>query len=161
MKIGFVILLTSLLLSYQNKILPQNKQTLIDTLPQGKKIDSLKSSHIYPDVIDKQNILKADISKNDSSFSVFGSISKDYRIFGYQKPDTNAKRLILFSVFTRDVENNPYHCEYGAYYQTSSMNNSEIKFKSVIGSFVKTELYINGLKTADLFFEKKWVNFSE
>lgn len=135
-------------------------KTLADTLPKSSNSSPLKS-HIYPDAIDEQNILKAEISKGDGSFTVFGDIKKDYRIFGYEQPDTNSKRLIVFSVFTRDVQGNPYKCDYDAFYATSSMKNSHITFKSVAGSFVKTELYTDGQKVADLYFEKKWIEFTD
>lgn len=51
---------------------------------------------------------KAMINLSDSSLTVYENIRADYRIFGYQKPDTNSRKMILFSVFTSDVENNPY-----------------------------------------------------
>jgi hypothetical protein len=162
MKFVIVLLIFAFLFSCHNATKSPISNASSDTLPKlSNKSDSLQSPHIYPDTIDEQNIQKAEISKSDSSFSVFDNIRKDYRIFGYEQPDTNSKRLIVFSVFTRDVDANPYKCDYGAFYKTSSMENAQIKYKSVVGSFVETELYTGGRKTADLFFERKWIEFTD
>ena len=72
--------------------------------------------------------LKATISKADSIISLTANIRRDPRIFGYQKPDINSKKMILLSVFTKDVEGNPFKCAYGSYYQTSNMKSMDIKF---------------------------------
>jgi hypothetical protein len=125
----------------------------------GKPSDTLPFTHIYPDAIYEDDIEKAQISKGDSSFFVYNNIRKDYRIFGYQRPDTNSKRLILFSVFTRDVENNPYKCTYGAYYGSLGMNSIQIKFVADKGSFIIADLIIERKNAAKLYFEKKWIEF--
>lgn len=159
MKIEFLIVIV-FLFSCNNATNDPTQITSADTLPNSqKKVDTLQSQNDYPDLIDEQNISKAQVSKDDSSFYVFGNIKKDYRIFGYENPDTNSKRLILFSVFTRDVENNPYKCRYGAFYQTSSMENMEIKYQGNVGSFIKTEMFSRGKKVTDLFFDKNWIEF--
>jgi len=161
-KIGSLLLLYSLLWACHNTSNPGVGNDVPKISAQrGIKIDSSLPLHVYPDEIDEQNLLKAEVSRRDSSFSVFENIRRDYRIFGYQRPDTNSKRMILFSVFTRDVDQNPYDCPYGSFYQSSSMENSEIKYQSVVGPFVATELYVDGRKVADLYFEKKWIEFTD
>lgn len=76
-------------------------------------------------------------------------------IYGYENADVNSKKLICFSSFTKDVENNPHQCVYGAYYDTSEL---EIYFAGNSGDFVKLKM-----KTAkgDVYFymEKKHIVF--
>ena len=159
---GNVMWLCLFLCSCHDAVRSSSSTVTADTVPLvQKEIDSSQQIHIYPDRIDEGYISKAAINRQDSSFFVYGNIRKDYRIFGYERPDTNSKRMILFSVFTRDVENNPYKCKYGAFYQTASMDSLEIKYSSDTGSFVMTQLYINGRKADDIFFEKKWIEFTD
>lgn len=77
-------------------------------------------------------------------------------IYGYERADINSKKLICFSSFTKDVENNPHQCTYGAFYDTSDL---DIRYDSNAGDFVKLRM-----KTAsgDVYFyiEKKNINFN-
>jgi hypothetical protein len=137
------------------RIIVTNSNKHRDTIPRQKDV--------FPDELDWSNIHKAQVSLKDSLLWIRGDIKKDYRIFGYERPSTNSKRLILFSVFTRDVENNPYNCPFGAYYSTSDMafEDTRFKFKGVSGDFVKTDLISEGVLLAAFYFEKKWVQFSK
>ena len=117
------------------------------------------SQNTYPDRISEEDIQKAEISKRDSMFWIGQNIRKDYRIIGYEKPDVNSRRLVIFSVFTRDVQNNPYQCPFGAYYG-SALNDVKIKYKGRVGNFIVAELTKKN-ETATMYFEKKWVKFSD
>jgi hypothetical protein len=132
----------------------------VDTLP--KNIRSNKKTFL-PDTIDWSNIQKAKISLKDSLLWVYQNIRKDYRIIGYEEASIKSKPLILFSVFTQDVENNPYGCYFGAFYSTSDLRLKDvrIKFKAIQGQFVKTNLIINNVVTTSLYFERKWIAFSK
>ncbi|MGB8191513.1 MAG: serine hydrolase [Chitinophagaceae bacterium] len=121
--------------------------------------DTLRATYNYPDIISEESMQRAQISKRDSILLVNQNIRKDYRIFGYERPDTSSSRLILFSVFTRDVQNNPYRCTYGAYYSSPAIKEKEIKFIGHAGAFVKTALIIQGKIVCELYFEKRWVEF--
>jgi hypothetical protein len=116
----------------------------------------------YPDAIDPGSIQKATISLGDSLLDVFPDIRSDYRVIGYAKPDICSRRQILFSVFTKDVENNPYECRYGAFYSTSSgdYHDIAIKYTGKTKYFIKTQLYIKGQKMGELFFERRWVRLT-
>jgi ribosomal protein S24E len=105
---------------------------------------------------------KAIIDLNDSSFTVYQNIRADYRIFGYQKPDTSAKKMILFSVFTSDVEDNPYKCPLGSYYYSGALQDTKIKYIKNNGKFVETHLIkeTNILPTP-IFFLRNWVEFEK
>jgi hypothetical protein len=115
----------------------------------------------FPDAIHPDNILKAEVSLSDSSIWVGGDIKKDYRIFAYEHPSTKAKPLILFSVFTKDVANNPYQCKYGAYYSADDLFSKEVKlkYKDISGQFIKAHYWVGDKVTDTLYFERKWVTF--
>ncbi len=102
---------------------------------------------------------KATISLKDSSFIVEQNKFYDHQIFGYEKPDTKSKKIILISCFTYDVENNPYKCKYGAFYTTNSIDSFEIKFVTKTNFFVKCKLLDKERIITNLFFEKRFVEF--
>jgi len=130
-----------------------------DTAISTKKRDSINKINSANIETDKANTAKAYVSKDDSSISLTGNIRLDYRIFGYEKPDTSSKKQILFSVFTDDVEGNPFNCTYGAYYQTSDMNDMEIKYISTDGQFVKANILKGRGPQAIIFIDKRWIEF--
>jgi hypothetical protein len=100
----------------------------------------------------------AQISKSDSSFWVSANIKNDYRIFGYAAPDVNSEKLILFSVFTKDVQDNPYKCRLGAYYGSNRIESGEIKYMKDTGKFVKT-IFQDDKKNFEIFFPRAQVKF--
>jgi hypothetical protein len=101
--------------------------TLADSLKVNENsinttlLDSVDKANNESVITSGDNITKAYVSASDSSISLASNMRQDHRIFGYEKPDTKSKRLLLLSVFTNDVENNPFGCELGAYYDTSGM----------------------------------------
>ncbi len=77
----------------------------------------------------------------------------DHRIFGFSKPSYDSKLMILFSIYTDDVKNNPYKCSLGAYYDTTSF---DIVYLKTVGDFIKTKIkHLN--QENIVYFEKKWV----
>lgn len=110
--------------------------------------------------MDSDNLTKAMVSKADSSITVNANIRLDHRIFGYAAADTNSRKLLLFSVFTDDVEGNPYECPFGSYYDTSGMEDLDLKFVKKEGNFVKADLLKEKKTIGSVFFDKNWVEFS-
>jgi hypothetical protein len=102
---------------------------------------------------------KIEISKKDSIMSLYSSMQKECRIFGYEKPNKNSRKMILISIWTFDVKGNPSNCKYGSYYETNSMDDMELKYIGKEDSFVKAALIKNKIKTAIIYFEQKWVKF--
>jgi hypothetical protein len=99
---------------------------------------------------------KAYISRSDSTIWVAQNKYQDHRIFGYQKPDTSSKRMILISVFTNDVEGNPFKCPLGSYYDTASMEDMTLKYLATEGQFIKVNVIkTDGMHTI-VYIEKKW-----
>jgi len=109
--------------------------------------------------LEGDHLNKLEISKNDSIVRLYSNIRLDHRIFGYEKPDLGAKKKILFSVFTFDVEDNPCNCAFGSFYETSSMKGITMKYIGKEKSFVKVAVLKNNIKLGDVYFEKKWVEF--
>jgi len=157
----------------------KNNKTVKTRLPDTSKTDSVakikSNEHISQTKVHKPDTIrnvkatqmnedafqKAIISLQDSSLVVYGNIREDYRIFGYEQPDTNSRKLIFFSVFTTDVKGNPYHCPYGAYYSTTDMINSEIKYLSNAGNFIKANFIKDKAVLSPIYILKDWVKFEE
>lgn len=152
----------------------KNNTTLADTSSSANKVesiqkDSLKSSPtntenseaVVQNEINEASIQKAIVYRSDSSLNMFENIRADYRIFGYQKPDTNSKKLLLVSVFTNDVKDNPYHCEYGAYYSSNAMENTRLKYVRKTGDFIEANLIKDEVILTPIFFQKNWVEFKD
>jgi hypothetical protein len=101
-------------------------------------------------------ITKAYIDLETDEFSIRADMKRDHRIFGYQEPDSNSKRLILFSIFTNDVEGNPFELPLGAYYDTTEMEDISIKYIGQNDDFIETEIMIEG-ESNTVYFERTWV----
>lgn len=115
-----------------------------------------KQSHVFTDA---EYLNKLQVSKQDGTVRLHSDIKKDHRIFGYEKPDVKSKRKILFSVFTFDVKDNPCNCEFGSYYETSSMKDITLKYVGEVKSFIEVDLLQSDTKLGTVYFEKKWVEF--
>ena len=105
------------------------------------------------------------ISIADSSFGVYTdpeNYNLEHRFFGYEKPDTTSIKLIVYSAFTDDIENNPHQCSLGAYYSTD-MNDLEfdgvIKFISEDENFVKMKFIKGSGEGVVFYFEQEWIKF--
>jgi len=131
-----------------------------DSIPVKKLIKKDTVRNYKDTQMSEEFFQKAIIDLRDSSLTVYQNIRADYRIFGYQKPDTNSRKMILFSVFTSDVENNPYQCPLGSYYYSSSMQDTKIKYTKKTGAFVEAHLIKdNDILPYAVYFLKDWVTF--
>lgn len=110
---------------------------------------------------------KAAVAAKDSIIEIYARLGpgyKDYRAFGYAKPDTLSKKMILISLFTSDVKGNPFDCPFGAFYDTDRMRNatdSQLKYLDQNGNFVKAAILKNHQKQTTVYIEKKWVDFEK
>ena len=122
--------------------------------------DSLDAANAKMVSEDQSFLQKATISK-DSVVWVIADMRKDHRIYGFDKAGLNARRIILFSIFTNDVENNPFQLAYGAYYETAGLKGRHLKFISREGNFLKTHLRENRTNRllSIIYFERKWFEF--
>ena len=140
-----------------------------DTIPAGKKVTE---NATRPDSVNKTNsntvatedesyIQKATVSKSDSSIWLAANMKLDHRIFGYAKPDTTSRKMILISIFTNDVKGNPFKCLFGSYYETNGMADMELKYVSTEGHFVKANILKNNVIEGLVYFGKEWIKFEE
>ena len=123
--------------------------------------DATERSIYLPPEISGEAMQSAVVKKRDSSFHVYNNIRADYRIIGYELPDTNARKMVLFSVFTSDVKDNPFNCPYGAYYDSSQRDEVVIKYTGEQQSFIQARISGNSKKPVTVYFQKKWVEFEE
>lgn len=147
------------------------KSTAIDTTEKTNKLaratvelsrlDSIEMANNKSVIESGDDITKAFVSLTDGDSTIYltANIRQDHRIIGYAKPDTKSERLLLLSLFTDDVEKNPFGCKLGAYYDTSGMGELTLKYVSTTGNFVKA-LAIGSKNTpTPIYFEKKWIEF--
>ncbi len=85
----------------------------------------------------KREVVQHYLSSDGSTIKLTANITQDHRIFGYANPDNKSERLLLLSVFTNDVENNPFQCKLAAFYETSGMKDLTLKYISTTKNFVK------------------------
>ncbi len=142
-----------------------------DTTEDNIKTTQATEYHTNLDSIDKvnnasilaseNNITKAFVflKDGDSTINLTANIRQDHRIFGYSKPDIKSERLLLLSVFTDDVENNPFGCKLGAYYDTGGMDEMTLKYVSTNGNFVQATATDKTNKSTTIYFEKEWIEF--
>ncbi len=125
------------------------------------KLDSIEKSNNESVIASGKDITTAFVflKNGDSTISLTVNIRKDHRIFGYAKPDIKSERLLLLSVFTNDVENNPFDCKLGAYYDTGGMDELTLKYNSKTGNFIKVIATDKENNSTTIYFEKKWIKF--
>lgn len=125
------------------------------------KLDSLDNANNTSVMNSGDDITRAYVmlSSGDSSIYLTANIRKDHRIFGYAAPDIHSEKLLLLSVFTDDVENNPFQCKLGAYYDTNDMSALKLKYIETAGNFVRAYAVDTAGNRTTLYFEKKWIEF--
>ena len=128
----------------------------------NSKLDSIDFTNNQTIINDEEYINKVVVSLSDSTIFLTANMKLDHRIFGYSKPNTQSKKLLLLSIFTNDVENNPFKCELGAYYDTNRMENMDLKFIQSIKDFVEVTVFDhNSNKVTTVYFEKRFIEFYE
>lgn len=98
------------------------------------------------------------LKEKDSAIYLLANMRLDHRFYGYAQPDTKSEKLILFSIFTNDVKDNPFGLKLGAYYGTSGMaDNIQLKYIATQGNYIKAFGIQNNQETTVVYFEKKWI----
>ena len=127
----------------------QNKMKKLMTI-YGAILFALLTNFCY-----SQNL--PSINKADKSFSLYMDKYDDTPlIYGYKLPDLKSEKLICFSSFTSDVDNNPHKCVLGAYYKTGDLS---IEYITIEGSFVKLKFKVEGKQDTLFYIEKKNIKF--
>ncbi|MVZ66556.1 hypothetical protein GQF61_11855 [Sphingobacterium sp. DK4209] len=103
----------------------------------------------------EENCNKFLISDNNEMLLV-ARIRCDYRIVGYSSPSLKSKPLILFSVFTKDVESKT-QLPLGNYYATTGLEDGSIYYVKTRGNYIQAR-YISTAEQKTVYFEKKYVD---
>jgi len=159
--LSFIILLPFLFIGCKNDtVVDTSEPTKMDTvtIKETQKPTTNSDSVGSKDEIDEEFTQKATVNKNDSTIWIQVNMRLDHRIFGYEKPDVKSKKMILYSIFTDDVEGNPFQCPYGAYYDTTRYQDMILKFQENIGDFAKVKIITDEAQHT-VYFEKKWLEF--
>ncbi|MBC8047158.1 MAG: hypothetical protein H7Y00_10210 [Fimbriimonadaceae bacterium] len=158
-----LILFLIIIACKQTKINSVSNDNASGSIPEKNRIskqylDSLdRVNNDY--VFNAYNINKAFINLSDSSIHLIADMHRDHRIFGYRKPDIKSERLLLISIFTDDVQNNPFNCKLGSYYDTSSANDLNLKYMTTEGEFIKVSATDKLNQPVIIFIEMKWIEF--
>src|SRR4030095_10074 len=80
----------------------------------------------------------ARVDKKTKEFYIPASPKTQYRIFGYEYPNTTTRKMICFSSYTGDVGANMYNCPLGSSFDTSLLKEGDkIVYLGVAGSYSK------------------------
>ena len=127
----------------------QNKMKKLMTI-SGAILFTLLTNFCY-----SQNL--PSINKTDKSFSLYmDKYDETPLIYGYKLPDLKSEKMICFSSFTSDVDNNPHKCVLGAYYETGDLN---IEYITIEGNFVKLKFKEEGKQDTLFYVETEYIKF--
>jgi hypothetical protein len=100
------------------------------------------------------------VDKKTGEFTAATNKHSYFRVFGYEKADTNSRKLICISVFTDDVDKNKYKCPLGAYYGNIGFTKGEaIFYISTMGEFAKFKFVDATKKETIIYMLKKLIDF--
>jgi hypothetical protein len=134
--------------------------TPADTIDnEAALLDSIDRANNESIIAKGDKITKAFVFSSDSTIFFTVNARLTHRFFGYALPNIKSKRLILFSIFSSDVDNNPFGCELGAYYDTKEIRYFALKYLVTTGDFIKAIAIDKNYRTTDIYFEKKWIEF--
>lgn len=132
-------------------------QSQNDNQPVSEELKKIDRENAQSVIRAGDQLTKMYVFLPDSLLDLRGHKIKDHRIFGYEKPDTLSKRLLLFSVFTNDVEGNPYGFEMGAHYELPTRTNLRLKYLSHDDAFVEALAIDSANTKRKVYFETSWV----
>lgn len=148
----------------KNEDNPSTKSTLeVNTRSERSSADQTFTNELELTPIDSNYLSKGYIEK-DSSVWVPQSSRRDYRIFGYQEPSQASKKLFLISIFTSEVENNPFGCKYGSYYDSGAMIDEvgiRLKYIAKTPEFWQIALLKEGKIIDYSYVEDMWLEFMD
>lgn len=90
------------------------------------------------------------------SLKLVSHMTSRHRILCYDSPSLTANPILLYSIYTSDVQNNPFGFEFGAYYDEIGPD-SKMYFLGFDGDFVKAEYIDKAGKEHIVYFERHWL----
>jgi hypothetical protein len=98
---------------------------------------------------------KGQVDKKTKEFFVSATPKTEYRIFGYEYPNTSTRKMICFSSYTYDVSDNLNKCPLGSYFDSGRLKEGDrIIYFGNVGSFGKMN-FISGRGTKTVFYIPK------
>jgi hypothetical protein len=92
------------------------------------------------------------VVKKTKEFYISSDAKGDYRFFGYEFPDNNSQKMICFSSYRGDVNDNANKCPLGSYYDTGRMKpGDKINYITEVKGFGKM-LYISATGKKAIFY---------
>ncbi|PTT00908.1 hypothetical protein DBR11_08700 [Pedobacter sp. HMWF019] len=151
---------TNIVLADTSKPAPKSVQKPAPKKEFTSRLDSIEKTNNASVIASGDDVTKAYVYLHggDSTINLTAYMRKDHRFFGYAAPDVTSERLILFSIFTDDVQNNPFGCKLGAYYETR-MDSLTLKYVSTKGNFIQAKAINKTNQSTTVYFEKKWIDF--
>jgi hypothetical protein len=143
--------------NYTNSTVDTNITKAHSNLSKTDSIDKINNETIAKSGNDTNKAFVF-LKDGDSTIYLTANMKLDHRIFGYSQPDIKSEKLLLLSVFTNDIEKNPFGCRLGAYYDTDAMSDLTLKYVSTIGQFVKANTIDKSNKSTIIYFEKRWID---
>jgi hypothetical protein len=122
-------------------------------------LDSIAAANTQSVLESGNNITKAYINPEDSSFFIVANMRLDHRMIGYQNPDTTSAGLILFSIFTNDVDGNPFGYPLGAYYDSYELEHLNLKYAGQHEGFAHILAKKANSEPTSIYFEQRWIAF--
>lgn len=145
---------------YQKELTDNRMETLKNWVAGTEEGDVCSGSIKIIQDIDPKNMGMATIEK-DSTIWMKADMKKDHRIFGYKKNDIYSQKMILLSIFTKEVDNNPFGCNYGAFYDTNGMEDFRLKYITTVGDFLKIQIIRENEIIDEVYMLKKWFLFDK
>ncbi|AWA30959.1 hypothetical protein HYN48_13215 [Flavobacterium magnum] len=122
-------------------------------------LDSIEKANSKQMEIAGSNLNKLTVSRIDSTIWMNSTmpINNRHRIFGYDKPNKKSEKLLLISIFTSDVERNPFGFAFGAFYFTDF--NHYMKYLKSEEDFILANYIEYGKLKGKIYIPKENVEF--
>ncbi|MFV8226457.1 lysozyme inhibitor LprI family protein [Christiangramia aquimixticola] len=143
---------------YLKNLTNQRIETLKNWIKGADEGEACNGSVNMKTTLNPTSIKKALIRK-DRSIVLTANMKTDHRIVGFKKKNIYSKKMILLSIFTHEVENNPFNCKYGAYYDTNGMGDMRLKYISTEDDFIKVEILKDDKKLDKVYMLKDKFEF--
>ena len=121
------------------------------------KLDSIEQVNNQSIIDSGDRITKAYVDPENNRIDLWADMRMDHRFYGYEKPDTSSKRLILFSIFTDDVDGNPFNVPLGSFYSTPDVEGGIFTYINEKDGFVQAEFTDKDDQKTIIYFERKWI----
>jgi len=95
------------------------------------------------------------VVKKTKEFYIPSDLKVEYRFFGYEMPNTSSQKMICFSSYRGDVNDNYTKCPLGSYYDTGRMHpGDKISLIKEVNGFGRM-LYVSAKGKKSIFYIQK------